>query len=235
MYGNVEIKYSKFGIEDFDFGYYNYTKYSGLETHIVNSYANALLQLYRFTPVVRNLALHHTARDCGYKNCMLCELGFLIDMLEKAKGKSCQASNFLKTLSKLSSASALAVLEEHTVNTPLSVMIQNLNRFLLSTMEENNRLISSDPQQMQFAFGTTGYALSQCGHCNYEASQPKISSTTVLLVVVALSLMPGTFPQERRSTSSSLGQAEPASQPLPICSSDSMIHRKEASSSVATI
>lgn len=174
-YQAVEIKYSKFGIEDFDFGYYNYTKYSGLETHIVNSYANALLQLYRFTPVVRNLALDHTARDCGYENCMLCELGFLIDMLEKAKGKSCQASNFLKTLSKLSSASALGVLEEHTVNTPLSVMIQNLNRFLLNTMEENNRLISDNPQEMQYAFGTTGYALSQCGHCNYEASQPKIS------------------------------------------------------------
>jgi PAB-dependent poly(A)-specific ribonuclease subunit 2 len=174
-YQAVEIKYSKFGIEDFDFGYYNYTKYSGLETHIVNSYANALLQLYRFTPVVRNLALDHTARDCGYENCMLCELGFLIDMLEKAKGKSCQASNFLKTLSKLSSASALAVLEEHTVNTPLSVMIQNLNRFLLNTMEENNRLISANPEEMQYSFGTTGYALSQCGHCNYEASQPKIS------------------------------------------------------------
>jgi len=174
-YQAVEIKYSKFGIEDFDFGYYNYTKYSGLETHIVNSYANALLQLYRFTPVVRNLALLHTARDCGYDNCMLCELGFLIDMLEKAKGKSCQASNFLKTLSKLSSASALAVLEEHTINTPLAVMIQNLNRFLLNTMEENNRLISDNPEQMQFALGTTGYALSQCGHCNYEASQPKIS------------------------------------------------------------
>ncbi|GAB7329119.1 hypothetical protein MBLNU13_g00950t2 [Cladosporium sp. NU13] len=158
-YQAVEIKYSKFGIEDFDFGYYNYTKYSGLETHIVNSYANALLQLYRFTPVVRNLALDHTARDCGYENCMLCELGFLIDMLEKAKGKSCQASNFLKTLSKLSSASALGVLEEHTVNTPLSVMIQNLNRFLLNTMEENNRLISDSPQEMQYAFGTTGYAL----------------------------------------------------------------------------
>jgi PAB-dependent poly(A)-specific ribonuclease subunit 2 len=174
-YQAVEIKYSKFGIEDFDFGYYNYTKYSGLETHIVNSYANALLQLYRFTPVVRNLALDHTATDCGYENCMLCELGFLIDMLEKAKGKSCQASNFLKTLSKLSSASALAVLEEHTVNTPLSVMIQNLNRFLLNTMEENNRLISANPEEMQYSFGTTGYALSQCGHCNYEASQPKIS------------------------------------------------------------
>jgi PAB-dependent poly(A)-specific ribonuclease subunit 2 len=174
-YQAVEIKYSKFGIEDFDFGYYNYTKYSGLETHIVNSYANALLQLYRFTPVMRNLALHHTAKDCRFENCMLCELGFLIDMLEKAKGKSCQASNYLKTLSKLSSASALAVLEEHTVNTPLSVMIQNLNRFLLNTMEENNRLVSGSPEQMQFAFGTTGYALSQCGHCNYEASQPKVS------------------------------------------------------------
>ncbi|PNH75216.1 hypothetical protein VD0001_g2371 [Verticillium dahliae] len=44
MYRNVEIKYSKFGVDDFDFGYYNRTAYSGLEIHIANSYANALLQ-----------------------------------------------------------------------------------------------------------------------------------------------------------------------------------------------
>lgn len=173
-YQVMEIKYSKFGIEDFDFGYYNETKYSGLETHIVNSYANALLQLYRFTPMMRNMALHHTASDCRYDSCLLCELGFLIDMMEKAKGKSCQATNFLKMLSKHSNAAALAILEEHTINTPLTAMVQNLNRFLLTTLADSQRMTVGSTEQMAIAFGTMGHAFSRCGHCSYEASQPKV-------------------------------------------------------------
>jgi PAB-dependent poly(A)-specific ribonuclease subunit 2 len=83
--------------------YYNKTKYSGLETHIANSYANPLLQLYRFTPIMRNLALAHTATtSCMYQSCLLCELGFLVDMLEKASGQNCQATNFLKNFSSQS-------------------------------------------------------------------------------------------------------------------------------------
>ena len=78
--------------------YYNKTDYSGLETHISNSYANALLQVMRFTPLIRNLALQHTATACISDLCLLCEMGFLVDMLEKAGGFSCQATNMLKTL-----------------------------------------------------------------------------------------------------------------------------------------
>ncbi|KAF8758936.1 hypothetical protein RHS01_02539 [Rhizoctonia solani] len=55
-YRRVEIMYSKFGVEDFDFGYYNKTKYSGLETHIVNSYTNALLQALHYVHSVRRVA-----------------------------------------------------------------------------------------------------------------------------------------------------------------------------------
>jgi len=111
MYGNVEIKYSKFGVDDFDFAYYNQTQFSGLETHIANSYANPLLQICRFTPWIRNLALQHAASSCLYETCLLCELGFLIDMLEKASGLNCQASNFLKTFSGLSNVASLGLLE----------------------------------------------------------------------------------------------------------------------------
>lgn len=116
IYRNVEIKYSKFGVDDFDFQlvdrltwlyamlmsenrYYNKTKYSGLETHITNSYLNSLLQLFKFTPPIRNLALHHAASSCIADGCLLCEMGFLFDMLEKADGLSCQATNLLKTFS----------------------------------------------------------------------------------------------------------------------------------------
>ena len=174
-YRIVEIKYSKFGVDDFDFGYYNRTRYSGLETHIVNSYANPLLQLFRFTTVTRNLALHHTSRDCGFENCLLCELGFLIDMLEKAEGRQCQATNFLKNLSKHSSAAGLALLEEHTFNTPLSAMIQNMNRFLLGTIEENHRLIDGSSDLVRHAFGTVIRAIGTCSQCHIEAVQEKVA------------------------------------------------------------
>ncbi|KAK4892404.1 poly(A)-specific ribonuclease [Elasticomyces elasticus] len=167
-YRPVEIKYSKFGVDDFDFKYYNKTKYSGLETHIVNAYANPLLQLLRFTNVARNLVLKHTAKDCRYESCLLCELGFLIDMLEKAQGQNCQATNFLKALSKQPGAATLAILEDHAVGTPLTIMIQNLARFLLVRMEDSFRRVSYSVLELQIAFATRGSAFSRCMHCSYE-------------------------------------------------------------------
>lgn len=79
--------------------YYNKTAYSGLEIHIANTYANPLLQLLNFTPLIRNLALHHASTSCVDEHCLLCEMGFLFDMLQKAEGSICQATNLLKTLS----------------------------------------------------------------------------------------------------------------------------------------
>lgn len=52
-----------------------------------------------FTPVIRNVALQHAASACVSEICLLCELGFLFDMLQKAEGSICQATNLLKTLS----------------------------------------------------------------------------------------------------------------------------------------
>lgn len=52
-----------------------------------------------FTPLIRNLALQHAATACVSEICLLCELGFLFDMLQKADGSICQATNLLRTLS----------------------------------------------------------------------------------------------------------------------------------------
>ncbi|CAO2655579.1 Nn.00g043820.m01.CDS01 [Neocucurbitaria sp. VM-36] len=171
MYGNVEIKYSKFGVDDFDFAYYNQTPYSGLETHITNSYANPLLQLFRFTPLLRNLALQHTASPCLFESCLLCELGFLIDMLEKAAGLNCQASNFLKTFSGLSSAVSLNLLEEFAPNVALTSMIQNLNRFLLDKISEEFRQMlpgHPGPSAMDEVLETQARASMRCAQCANE-------------------------------------------------------------------
>ncbi|KAH3918911.1 PAN2-PAN3 deadenylation complex catalytic subunit PAN2 [Parastagonospora nodorum] len=171
MYGNVEIKYSKFGVDDFDFAYYNQTPFSGLETHITNSYANSLLQLFRFTPLIRNLALQHTASPCLFESCLLCELGFLIDMLEKAAGLNCQASNFLKTFSGLSNAVSLNLLEEFAPNVALTSMIQNLNRFLLDKISEEFRQMlpsHGGTSLMDQVLETQARASMRCAQCANE-------------------------------------------------------------------
>jgi PAB-dependent poly(A)-specific ribonuclease subunit 2 len=117
-YRKVEIKYSKFGaslsahssttssqltgrldpctpgIEDFDFSFYNATRYSGLETHIANSYTNALLQALHYTLPFRQIAKSHLSAPCPREHCLFCEAGFLFRMLEDAQGVNCQASNF---------------------------------------------------------------------------------------------------------------------------------------------
>lgn len=70
-YRKVEIKYSKFGIEDFDFGFYNRTQYSGLETDILNSYTNALLQALYYATPIRTVAKGHICVDCKKEHCLL--------------------------------------------------------------------------------------------------------------------------------------------------------------------
>ncbi|KAI6893072.1 hypothetical protein KC355_g20861, partial [Hortaea werneckii] len=166
-YRPVEIKYSKFGIDDFDFRYYNKTRYSGLETHIVNSYANPLLQLYRFSNVTRNIALQHAARVCLNDNCLVCELGFLVDMLEKAQGQNCQATNLLKVLGKQRGAVPLGILEDHPTNMPLTAMIQTLNRFMLHKLEESYKLAAGSPVAIQAAFAMKGSSFIKCNTCHY--------------------------------------------------------------------
>ncbi|KZV71779.1 hypothetical protein PENSPDRAFT_577089 [Peniophora sp. CONT] len=143
-YRRVEIEYSRFGVEDFDFGFYNRTSYSGLETHILNSYTNALLQTLFYTPPLRSLAKSHIATDCAREWCLLCELGFVCRMLEDAGGRNCQSSNFCRTAGGLAmAANALELVDYGTGSGPgmdYGDMIQAFHRFLVDhlAIEGNN-------------------------------------------------------------------------------------------------
>jgi PAB-dependent poly(A)-specific ribonuclease subunit 2 len=119
QYQRVEIEYSKFGVEDFDFAFvtcfiprspshnwrrfYNKTPFSGLETHILNSYTNSLVQAMHYVLPLRRVAKSHITTQCSREYCLLCELGFVMRMLEDAKGINCQATNFCKTIPNLHS------------------------------------------------------------------------------------------------------------------------------------
>jgi PAB-dependent poly(A)-specific ribonuclease subunit 2 len=85
-------------VTDRKYSFYNPTYFSGLETHIANSYANSLLQLYHFTPSIRLFALSHAATTCRISLCALCELGFLFQNLLDARGQNCQTTNFSRYL-----------------------------------------------------------------------------------------------------------------------------------------
>ncbi|KAL0092235.1 ubiquitin carboxyl-terminal hydrolase-domain-containing protein [Phycomyces blakesleeanus] len=194
-YRRVEIQYSKFGVDDFDFGYYNQTVYGGLETHIRNSYCNSLLQMLYFTVPLRKIAKSHIGTPCPKENCLLCELGFLFRMLDDANGQNCQATNFLRAFSTIPQAAALGLFEPETPdrNISYSTLMQNFTRFIMEQLHQesnasnenpliskilnldNDAVKSGDslavPSPMQQLFGLQTLSQSKCGSCNHEISR----------------------------------------------------------------
>lgn len=166
-YSNVEIKYSRFGVDDFDFQFYNKTEFSGLETHIKNSFLNALLQLYKFVPLIRNVAIQHAATACVKPNCMLCEFGFLFDMLEKAGGQNCQATNLLHAFGSLGEARNLNLLENAALanHMTLSNTIQSVNRFLLKQISHDYASMAGSSDGIDEIFSTGALEAIRCLHC----------------------------------------------------------------------
>lgn len=60
-----------------------------------------MVQLMHYNLPIRRLAKSHITTDCPREHCLLCELGFVVRMLEDARGTNCQASNFCKTVGVL--------------------------------------------------------------------------------------------------------------------------------------
>ncbi|KAI0059101.1 PAB-dependent poly-A-specific ribonuclease subunit PAN2 [Artomyces pyxidatus] len=180
-YRKVEIEYSKFGVEDFDFGFYNKTEFSGLETHILNSYTNPLVQVLHYTNPVRTIAKCHIATDCQEEHCLLCELGFVSRMLEDAKGINCQSSNFCKTVGVLArsfNANDIIDYGRDSVNPDYAHMIQAFHRLLMDRLSLDWTM-SPVPQFLPEPFmpgtsigtpitqllGLVGKTITMCNNC----------------------------------------------------------------------
>lgn len=94
-------------------------------------------------------------------------------MLEKASGRNCQATNFLKTFSNSSSAASLNLLEEMSPNAALTTMIQSVNRFLLDKFAADYRQMSPQARRMEQMLTTKVTVTIRCAHCAHEQMRPE--------------------------------------------------------------
>ncbi|RCK60381.1 PAB-dependent poly(A)-specific ribonuclease subunit PAN2 [Candida viswanathii] len=150
-YSRLQIQYSKFGVKDFDFSYYNRTKdYCGLENHTDNSYINSLLQLYRFQSTIYNQTVNSLSKEWlpvdesilatnPEGSSLLNELGYLFDMMCKAKSTNVNIYNLSQVLNHNPKAAKL--LNNNELLTLNSQEVRDLlisfNNFLLTSLNED--------------------------------------------------------------------------------------------------
>lgn len=149
----LEIRYSRFGVDDFDFDYYNKTNgaIAGLENHLDNSYVNSLLQVYRFTPIFYNTVTNSLLREYlpndestiiskenTHGSSVLNELAYLFDMMHNAGSRNVSVSNFSSVLNESSIAKTYDLLNTDDGKSLDAHKLQHLlitfNKFLVESV-----------------------------------------------------------------------------------------------------
>lgn len=102
-------------------------------------------------------------------------------MLEKANGQNCQATNLLKTFSSFREASNLGLLEENLSNKPLSTAIQAVNRFFLTQIAHDFRMIQANSEELEQRLATIASESIRCMFCHNETVRPGNSLANELL------------------------------------------------------
>src|SRR5699024_2028731 len=110
--------------------------------------------------------------NCIYENCLLCEMGFLFDMLDKANGQNCQATNLLKTFSSFREATNLGLLEENLTKKALSSAIQSVNRLYLGQISNDHRLMFPSSEDLDQQLATIAAESIRCMFCRNEIIRP---------------------------------------------------------------
>ncbi|KAI5967563.1 PAN2 [Candida margitis] len=152
-YSRLQIQYSKFGVKDFDFGYYNRTEsYCGLENHSDNSYINSLLQIYRFQSLFYNQVVNQLNNewlpndaktiiddDNPQGSSILNELGYLFDMMYKARARNVKTLNFSSVMNHDKYAKGLVNLNEQMNLNAHEVreLIIAFNNYLLTRLDHD--------------------------------------------------------------------------------------------------
>ena len=130
---------------------------------------------------MRNVALQHTATACLAETCLLCEMGFLFDTMEKAEGINCQATNFLKAFGSIPQAGRLGLLEDSLQSNSLTEMMQATCRFLLSQTAEDFRRLSATDATFEQAIAIDALLNIRCINCHNETIRPGGSYLTDLV------------------------------------------------------
>lgn len=152
-YTRLEIHYSKFGVDDFDFDYYNQSNglCAGLENHLDNSYTNSVVQAYRFIPIFYNTVTQGLLKEwlpnssetiieesCPQGSSILNELGYLFDMMHNAGSKNVSIANFSLILSESKVAQMHDLINRDDGKSLDAKLLQNLvitfNKFLVESV-----------------------------------------------------------------------------------------------------
>jgi PAB-dependent poly(A)-specific ribonuclease subunit 2 len=185
LYKQIKGSHSEGKFVEFDFKFYNTTRFAGLENNLPNCYCNSLLQVLYFTyPFC--IELLRCTPDPNFEFCIRDELSFLVYMLRQAQGHDlpCQAQNLMRALMQSQDALNIGVLSstmdtqicrstreiEADVNKEQSLFrrIQTLFRFLCEHLHKEElelKKLKSSSDYKTLAKGVFGFTVSVINKC----------------------------------------------------------------------